>query len=161
MAKMQEKGRRLAQELPGFNWLEEKILNGGVTAVLTPRRLSGATCSRSNGGSSVDTSSIDMRAVPTSEGATVIPNRHVSNSALDAARSTSPTEYRSVHTYMLRAWWENNIKMNLTEIWCEDIDWIQLAQDKIQWQNFVNTMKNLRDFSWSTEQLSALDHGVL
>ncbi|GLG98414.1 Uncharacterized protein GBIM_05064 [Gryllus bimaculatus] len=27
---MQEKGRRLAQEIPGFNWLEEKIRSGGV-----------------------------------------------------------------------------------------------------------------------------------
>jgi hypothetical protein len=42
-AQMQEKGRRLAQELPGFNWLEEKILNGGVSTVLPPKRVSGAS----------------------------------------------------------------------------------------------------------------------
>ncbi|KDR15745.1 hypothetical protein L798_10288 [Zootermopsis nevadensis] len=100
MAQMQEKGRRLAQELPGFNWLEEKIRNGGVSTVLTPRRLSGTTCSSSNGGSTVDTSSTDMRAVPTSDAAAVVLSPHVSKSTLDAARSnepplsSSPTEYR-------------------------------------------------------------------
>jgi hypothetical protein len=26
--------------------------------------------------------------------------------------------------------WENNIKIGLKEIGCEDVDWIQLAQDK-------------------------------
>lgn len=103
MAQMQEKGRRLAQELPGFNWLEEKIRNGGVSTVLTPRRLSGTTCSSSNGGSTVDTSSTDMRAVPTSDAAAVVLSPHVSKSTLDAARSnepplsSSPTEYRLVH----------------------------------------------------------------
>lgn len=40
-AQMEEKGRRLAQELPGFNWLEEKIRNGGVTTVQPPKRLGG------------------------------------------------------------------------------------------------------------------------
>jgi hypothetical protein len=102
-AQMQEKGRRLAQELPGFNWLEEKIRNGGVTTVLTPRRLSG-TYSRSNGGSAADTYGTDMRAVSTSEAATSIPSHHVSKSAADAARSndlvrpSSPAEFRLVGT---------------------------------------------------------------
>jgi hypothetical protein len=104
LAQMQEKGRRLAQELPGFNWLEEKIRNGGM---MTPRRQSGATC-RSNGGSTVETSSTDMRTAPTSEAATIIPGHHVSKSTLDTARSNdlhqslSPTEYRLVHTYISR-----------------------------------------------------------
>lgn len=98
---MQEKGRRLAQELPGFNWLEEKIRNGGVTTVLPPKRLSGAPYSRSNGGSVVDASNTGMREIPTSEAIKNIPS-HVPKSVSDAARSSvlppssSPPEYRLV-----------------------------------------------------------------
>jgi hypothetical protein len=35
--------------------------------------------------------------------------------------------------------WENNIKMNLTEIGCGGMDWIDLAQDRDQWRAFVKT----------------------
>jgi hypothetical protein len=28
--------------------------------------------------------------------------------------------------------WENNSKMNLKEVGCECVDWIKLAQDRIQ-----------------------------
>jgi hypothetical protein len=38
---------------------------------------------------------------------------------------------------------EDDIKMNLKEIGYEDVDWIQLAQDRVQWQNVVNTVINL------------------
>jgi hypothetical protein len=40
--------------------------------------------------------------------------------------------------------WENNIKMDLREIWINEANWIQLAQDRVQWRSFVNTMMNLR-----------------
>jgi hypothetical protein len=38
--------------------------------------------------------------------------------------------------------WEDNIKMDLREI---EIDrpWIRLAQDRVQWRAFVNTVMNL------------------
>jgi hypothetical protein len=39
--------------------------------------------------------------------------------------------------------WEDNIKMYFKEIGCEDIDWIQLAQDIIQCHVLVNTVINL------------------
>ena len=39
--------------------------------------------------------------------------------------------------------WEDNIKMNLQEVGCEDMDWIDLAQDRDRWQAFVNTVTNL------------------
>jgi hypothetical protein len=29
--------------------------------------------------------------------------------------------------------WEDNIKGDLTETGCEGVDWIQLAQDRVQW----------------------------
>jgi hypothetical protein len=43
-----------------------------------------------------------------------------------------------------RRWWEDNIKMNLREIGIDVVNWIQLAQDRVQWRAFVNTVMNLR-----------------
>jgi hypothetical protein len=37
---------------------------------------------------------------------------------------------------------EDNIKMNLIGI--DGANWIQLAQDRVQWRAFVNTVMNLR-----------------
>jgi hypothetical protein len=38
--------------------------------------------------------------------------------------------------------WENNIKMDLGEIGIDGANWIQLAQDRVQWRAFVNTVMN-------------------
>jgi hypothetical protein len=43
-----------------------------------------------------------------------------------------------------RCRWEDNIKMNLREIGIDGTNWIQLAQDRVQWRAFVNTLMNLR-----------------
>jgi hypothetical protein len=40
--------------------------------------------------------------------------------------------------------WEDNIKMNLREIGIDGANWIQLAQDRVQWRAFVNTMMDFR-----------------
>jgi hypothetical protein len=40
--------------------------------------------------------------------------------------------------------WEDNIKIDLREIWITGANWIRLAQDRIQWRDFVNTVMNLR-----------------
>jgi hypothetical protein len=40
--------------------------------------------------------------------------------------------------------WEDNIKMDLREIGIDGANWIRLAQDRIQWRAFVNTVMNLR-----------------
>jgi hypothetical protein len=40
--------------------------------------------------------------------------------------------------------WENNIKMDLGEIGIDGENWIRLAQDRVQWWAFVNTVINLR-----------------
>jgi hypothetical protein len=40
--------------------------------------------------------------------------------------------------------WEDNIKMELREIGIHGVNWIQLAQDRVQWRAFVNTVMNLR-----------------
>jgi hypothetical protein len=39
---------------------------------------------------------------------------------------------------MLRCRWEENIKMDLREIWWKVVDWTPLAQDKEQWHVLVN-----------------------
>jgi hypothetical protein len=43
-----------------------------------------------------------------------------------------------------RRMWEGNIKLYLREIGIDGANWIRLAQDKIQWRAFVNTLMNLR-----------------
>ena len=40
--------------------------------------------------------------------------------------------------------WEDNIKVDLQEIGCVGIDWIELAQDRDRWRAFVNAVMNLR-----------------
>jgi hypothetical protein len=43
-----------------------------------------------------------------------------------------------------RCRWEDNIRMDLMEIGCENVDWMHLAPDKDQWLALVNTIMNLR-----------------
>jgi hypothetical protein len=40
--------------------------------------------------------------------------------------------------------WEDNIKLDLREIEVDEAKWIQLAQNRAQWRDFVNTVMNLR-----------------
>ena len=40
--------------------------------------------------------------------------------------------------------WEDNIKMDLQEVGCGIIDWIELAQDMDRWRALVNAVMNLR-----------------
>ena len=39
--------------------------------------------------------------------------------------------------------WEDNIKMDLQEVGCGDMDWINLAHNKDRWQALVNAVLNL------------------
>jgi hypothetical protein len=45
---------------------------------------------------------------------------------------------------MPRRRWEDNIKMDLRETGIHGANWIQLAQDRVQWRAFVNTVMNLQ-----------------
>jgi len=40
--------------------------------------------------------------------------------------------------------WEDNIKMDLQEVGCGSMNWIELAQDSDRWREFVNAVMNLR-----------------
>ena len=40
--------------------------------------------------------------------------------------------------------WEDNIKINLREVGCGGMDWIELAQDRDRWRALVNAVMNLR-----------------
>ena len=40
--------------------------------------------------------------------------------------------------------WENSIKMDLHEVVCGGLDWIELAQDRDRWRALVNAVMNLR-----------------
>ena len=40
--------------------------------------------------------------------------------------------------------WENNIKMDLTEVGCDPGEWIDLAEDRDQWRAYVRAVMNLR-----------------
>ena len=43
-----------------------------------------------------------------------------------------------------RCRWEDNIKMDLQEVGCEGMDWIELAQDRDRWRALVSAVMNLQ-----------------
>jgi hypothetical protein len=40
--------------------------------------------------------------------------------------------------------WKDNIKMDLQEVRCGDMDWIDVVQDRDSWQALVNVVMNLQ-----------------
>jgi len=40
--------------------------------------------------------------------------------------------------------WKDNIKMDLQEVECRPMDWIEVAQDRDRWRALVNAVMNLR-----------------
>jgi hypothetical protein len=69
----------------------------------------------------------------------------------------APTGRRGMHIRILlgkpegkgllgrpRRRWVDNIKIDLIEIEWDDMDWIDLAQNRDQWRALVNTVMNIR-----------------
>jgi len=40
--------------------------------------------------------------------------------------------------------WEDNIKMDVKEVGCGYMDWIEVGQDRDSWRALVNVVMNLR-----------------
>jgi hypothetical protein len=40
--------------------------------------------------------------------------------------------------------WEDNTEMDLQELGCGGVDWIELAQDRDRWRALANAVLNLR-----------------
>jgi hypothetical protein len=40
--------------------------------------------------------------------------------------------------------WEDNIRMDLQEVGCGRVDWIELAQDRDRWRALVSAVRKLR-----------------
>ena len=40
--------------------------------------------------------------------------------------------------------WEDNIKMDLQEVGCGSMDWIELTQERDRWRALVNAVTNLQ-----------------
>ena len=40
--------------------------------------------------------------------------------------------------------WEDNIRMDLWEVGCGCVDWMELAQDRDRWRGLVSAVMNLR-----------------
>jgi len=40
--------------------------------------------------------------------------------------------------------WEDNIEMDLQEVGCRGMNWIELAQDRDRWRALVNALMNIR-----------------
>jgi len=40
--------------------------------------------------------------------------------------------------------WEDNIRIDLREVGCECVDWMELAQDRDRWRALVSAVMNLR-----------------
>jgi hypothetical protein len=53
-----------------------------------------------------------------------------------------PAEKRALGRFSRR--WKDNIKMDVQEVGCDGMDWIDMAQDRDGWWALVNALMNLQ-----------------
>jgi hypothetical protein len=61
--------------------------------------------------------------------------------------------------------WDGKIKLDFKDLGCEDVNWIHLVQDMVQWQAFLNTVINFSVQSkagnfLTAEQLLTFQKGI-
>ena len=61
--------------------------------------------------------------------------------------------------------WEDNIKMDLQDVGCSGMDWIELAQDRDRWRALVTAVMNfrfhkMRGISWLATNRLASQEGL-
>jgi hypothetical protein len=61
-----------------------------------------------------------------------------------AATSNRRTLRRNTTVFLRRRRWIDNIKMDLSEMGLNLVDWIGLAQDRYRWRALVSSVMNLR-----------------
>jgi len=71
----------------------------------------------------------------------ILPARYSSSNAA-ILQSMHPSAYRLVGRS--RHGWKDNIKKDLQEVGCVDMDWIELAQHWDRWRSLMNAIKDLR-----------------
>ena len=54
------------------------------------------------------------------------------------------SEGKRPHGRPMHRWGRDNIKMDLQEVGCGGMDWIDVFQDRDRWRALVNAAKNLR-----------------
>jgi hypothetical protein len=53
--------------------------------------------------------------------------------------------------------WEDNIKMDLQEVGCEGMNWIDVAQNRDRWRVLVNSVMNLRGLNNVGDFMTSLE----
>ena len=70
----------------------------------------------------------------------------IASAFLDIYKIAHSTTVLSVVKQLVRPRrrWEDNIKMDLQEVGCGGMDWIEVAQDRDSWRTLVNEVMNIR-----------------
>jgi hypothetical protein len=63
---------------------------------------------------------------------------HVNKVLVGKPEETRPLKKMGIYI------WEENIKTDLKKIWWDGVEWIDLAQDRDQWQALVNMVMDVQ-----------------
>ena len=69
---------------------------------------------------------------------------HVRGDGRDACRALVGIPQRKIPLGRPRRRWEDNIRMDLREVGCRGVEWVELVQDRDRWRAIVTAVMNLR-----------------